>query len=77
MQIGANGSLSFAVLPTGDIQVSGAENDAATSETVAVTVHPAVLQAALIKILGGGPMATEVVNLAFMALPAVVAALPK
>lgn len=77
MQVGAGGQLTFSVLSSGDIQISFVENDAATSETIQVAVHPAVVQAALIKLLGSGAVATELVQLAFMAIPAAVAALPK
>jgi hypothetical protein len=77
MQIGANGSLNFALLPSGDITITGVENDTLTSEQVVETIHPAALQASLIKLLGGGALATEVVSLAFMTIPTLVAALPK
>jgi len=77
MQIGANGSLALAVQPNGDIQVTVTENDSATSESLVFDVHPAVVAAALTKVLGGGALATEAVALAMGALPAVIAALPK
>lgn len=77
MQVGANGNVSFSMAANGDVVISACENDADSSETLSVAVHPAVIQAAVIKLLGGGPLASELVALAFTALPAGVALLPK
>ena len=73
---GAGGSVGLAMLPTGDIQLTISETDAVTSESLVIALHPAVLSAALIKILGGGSFATSAVNFAMAELPNVIAAIP-
>jgi len=76
MKIGANGVLTFSMLPNGDIQMTGSDPEVDSTTSISETIHPAVLQAAIIKLLGGGVVVTEITSLAFMALPAAIAAIP-
>ena len=74
MKIGANGSLSIAMAANGDVQISFTESDTDTSESLVIAVHPAVVQAALVKALGGGALASGIVNFTFAELPTLIAA---
>ena len=77
MKIGANGDISLAVLANGDIQVSLIDNEVDSSQSIVVAVHPAVVQAALVQLAGGGAFATSAIGFLMSSIPAIVAAIPQ
>jgi hypothetical protein len=76
LKVGANGDLSVSVSSAGDIVISLVDNEADSSQSANIALHPQVLGAALVKAMGGSALAGEAVNFVLAALQASLKASP-
>jgi hypothetical protein len=76
LAVGAGGNISLSMSPSGDVVITVVENDTDSSETLSIALHPAILQAELIKLAGGGAFASTAIAFIMASIPAVVAAIP-